>query len=167
LRFTPLCLLLLFGCTRQRSSDSPDAALVIAATGRGKTAIGIALPEGWTAATSADSTERLTAGPLGQRILFVQRLGKVSLPSADTLEKELTSALPPTLYLKTESSITESDFAAVKFRVEAAKEAGQAAGFVAARRLAGTVYLCSSAPGATSNEVEQSQKACQQMELGP
>lgn len=154
-----LLLAAAFGCERPGANGpgAPDAAL----PSRG--GIKVPLPPGWAA--RATQQESLVAGPAGRAVLRIALWsgGARALPTPEAL-REGFEARSPLLSATVIDSQGDDRHSLLVLNVRSAVDGGASSAewitLLGATRLGEDVFLCSTVPGATEDEVKASAAAC-------
>lgn len=127
-----------------------------------RSGVKVPLPEGWTA--RAASEELLAVGPAGRDVLRIElRPGQGSqLPSAEELVERLRGAMDG-VNVETIDAKTTPENALAVLRLSSAADGGATRTTLAllgAKRVANDLFLCSTTPGASEEDVKAAAAAC-------
>ncbi len=155
-----------FGCRPARPAASPlDAGVLSRASAPPQ--ISLNLPAGWVVTAGADGVVR-ASGPRGQPVLRAEVQRGMGLPTQATLRTGFLGGLRH-LRERSESVVEAPGFIAVRF-VLAEPDAGAGAdteALLAATALGEDTLLCASLRGATHEELDMAQTACQAVGSAP
>lgn len=127
-----------------------------------RSGVKVPLPEGWTA--RAASEELLAVGPAGRDVLRIElRPGRAAqLPTAEALVASMGASLEG-VQVETVDAKTEPDRALAVLRLTRATDGGAprtTLALLGAKRVAGDLFLCSTTPGASEEDVKAAAAAC-------
>lgn len=155
----------LTGCPDQKAEPAPKNEATrheaTAPAGR-RSGVKVPLPEGWTA--RAASEELLAVGPAGRDVLRIElRPGQGSqLPSAEELVERLRGSLDG-VNVETVDARTTPENALAVLRLSSTADGGAprtTLALLGAKRVANDLFLCSTTPGASEEDVKAAAAAC-------
>jgi hypothetical protein len=145
---------ILFGCRAREATPRPDGGSGISS------ALRVPLPQGWIA--QAPSSDVLVLGPPGRAVLRIERTRAEALPSLEDLQSGFTKELH-NVHARTLEEREDDAGVLWQARLESSERPAGARGvavMLGARRIDGSVVLCSTLPGSTDAEVEAASQAC-------
>lgn len=152
----------LLGCPEKAPQATPAPARPGPRSG-----VKVPLPEGWTAQPGGGS---LQVGPVGRPVLRIEpRPGAGSaLPEPKRLAASLEAELRHSRLVVEEERAAE-DASILLYALNPLADAGSPArpAMLGAKRVGEDLFLCSSIPGASRQEVELAAKACAELTVGP
>jgi hypothetical protein len=128
-----------------------------AAAPQGGQGIRLALPDGWEPVP--EGREVLHVGPRGRTVLSLRKAKEVALPTAALLAELVKKA-----GARPGSVNNSAAYHALRFTLTVDGGAASA-GYLGAVLVNGTVFLCSSEPGATDSEIELAEGCCAALAL--
>lgn len=139
-----------------------DGGASSAPTAASRLGVKVPLPDGWTARIGADQSFR--AGPGDRVVLRIdQEAGEGSeLPSASALQQRFRSQMNDA-QVSADEVVESDDSVVIRLRIVAAgSDAGQRElpVLLGAKRLGNDLFLCSTEPGASEEEVRKAAQAC-------
>ncbi|MDQ3264719.1 MAG: hypothetical protein M3Y59_13800 [Myxococcota bacterium] len=130
--------------------------------GSGARGIKVPLPPGWAARATPE--EALVAGPAGKTVLRIELRSEVkTVPTADALVANFRERIP-TLSVQVIDSQSDNNHSLSVLEVGPALDGGAAGPrwltLLGAKRLGKDLFLCSTAPGSSEDEVKAAAAAC-------
>jgi hypothetical protein len=147
---------ILFGCRAREAPPrpGPDGGSGVSSGLR------VPLPQGWIA--QAPSSDVLVLGPPGRPVLRIERTRAEALPGLEHLQSGFTKELR-NVHARTLEEREDDGGVLWRARLESSERPAGGRGvavMLGARRIDGSVVLCSTLPGSTDAEVEAASQAC-------
>lgn len=145
-------------CRKEPGHDGSPAA-PHPSSGARRVGVKVPLPDGWAAKAISDDV--LAAGPPGRTVLRIEIRpgGGAAFAPADELVSRFRASVKRASVEVVDAKTQDSTSLAV-LRLEERRDAGVDLALLGLKRVGGNLFLCSTAPGSSEDEVKAAAAAC-------